>query len=247
MTKQPLKKTTTKKRTPAATPVKSAVDDAMTEAFINEVSEEVKNDNMKAFFKKYGLLIFSIVFLVITATVSFETIKNWRERQFQNKTSEYISAQYGQTKEEIISTLEKIAGGHYGLYSELARIQIADLLLDSGKTNDAINMLSVMAGNDELDPRVKTLATIKLVSLKIDTAPKSEIEELLAPVLAADDSWTPIAKEYLALSTAQNGDITQAVSMYTELLQDSRISEAQKGRIQDMLSVLAESESVQDK
>ena len=51
MTKQPLKKTTTKKRTPAATPVKSAVDDAMTEAFINEVSEEVKNDNMKAFFK----------------------------------------------------------------------------------------------------------------------------------------------------------------------------------------------------
>ena len=108
-------------------------------------------------------------------------------------------------------------------------------------------MLSVMATNDELDPRVKTLATIKLVSLKVDTAPKSEIEALLMPVIAADDSWTPIAKEYLALSTAQSGDISAAQNMYQELLQDSRISDAQKGRIQDMLSVLSESEQIQTK
>ncbi len=246
MTKQPQKKKIAPKPVKAPVRSQSAIDDAMTEAFINEVTEEVKNDNMKAFFKKYGLLIFSIVFLVITATVSFETIKNWREHQFQNKTSAYISAQYGQTKEDIIKTLEQIAGGRYGLYSELARLQIADLLLVDDKVQDAVNMLSVMASNDELDPRVKTLATIKLVSLKIDTAPKKEIEELLAPVLAADDSWAPIAKEYLALATAQNGEIEAAADMYTKLLQDSRISEAQRGRIQDMLSVLSETENAEN-
>ena len=61
-------------------------------------------------------------------------------------------------------------------------------------------MLQSLFDNDELSPRIRNLAAIKLASQKVDTAPFSEIQTLLRPVIDADDSWTPIAKEYLALS-----------------------------------------------
>ena len=96
----------------------------------------------------------------------------------------------------MIVALEKIAAGNHGIYSELARIQISDILLEQGKTQDALNMLQSLFDNDELSPRIRNLAAIKLASQKVDTAPFSEIQTLLRPVIDADDSWTPIAKEF---------------------------------------------------
>jgi len=241
MTKEP-KKTTKKQPSVKKVAVKKTptYDEAATDAFIMEVDEEVKNDNLKAFWKKYGLFVVLFVALVLSAAVSFETIRNWRENQFRTKTDNYISASYGKATEDMIASLEKIAASNNGIYSELARIQIADLLLDAGKRKDALLMLQTLATDDELNPRIKNLAAIKLAAYKIDTAPRSEIEELLAPVLASDDSWTPVAKEYLALSAIKEGDAATARELYQSLLQDSRLSEEFRNRIRDILSTLAD-------
>jgi len=222
---------------PAAKPV---YDEQMADAFIMEVDEEVKNDQLKVFWKKYGLFVVLLVVLVLSVAVSFETIKSWRENQFMAKTDSYIAANYASNPQEMLTALEKIASGGHGIYSELARIQIADILLEQGKTQDAVNMLTAMVDNDELNSRIRNLAAVKLAAQKLDNAPKAEIEALLRPVLDADDSWTPIAKEYLALASIQEGDIEGARALYEELLQDGRISDDFRARIQDMLTALAD-------
>ena len=219
---------------------KPSVDDAAVDAFIMEVDEEVKNDSMKEFFKKYGLFIILFVVLVLSATVSFETIKNWRENHFRAKTDTYLAANSTATSEEMLSALEKIAAGNNGIYSELARIQITDVLFEQGKNDDAIKMLEVLASNDELNPRIKNLAAVKLAARKVDTAEFSEIETLLTPVITSDDSWTPIAKEYLALSAIKDGNIEKARELYQQILQDSRISDDFRTRIQDMVTTLSD-------
>lgn len=223
------------KKTP--TPV---VDDAAVDAFIMEVDEEVKNDNMKVFFQKYGLFIILFVVLVLSATVSFETIKSWRDNQFKAKTDTYLAANSASTLEDTLNALEKIASGNYGIYSELARIQIADVLFDMNKDEDAFNMLGALASNDELNPRVRNLAALKLAARKVDTATFDEIEALLLPVIAADDSWTPIAKEYLAMAAIKDGQIEKARDLYQQILQDSRTSDEFRTRIQDMSTSISD-------
>ena len=244
MTKEPKKvaKTSKKSSTPAVkAPKKSPiVDDAVTDAFIMEVDEEVKNDNLRDFFKKYGLFVVLFVALVLSATVSFEKIKNWRENQFRAKTDTYIAANLAQTNQDMITALEKIALGNNGIYSELAHIQIAELLFEENKQEEALNMLQTLVDNDELNPRIRNLAAIKLASHKVDTAPFTEIESLLSPAITADDSWSPIAKDFLALSAIQNGDKEKARAIYQELLQDGRLSDETKNRVQDMLTTLSD-------
>jgi len=242
---KPSKKTspeTAKQKKSSLKPSKATVseEDAMVDAFIMEVDEEVKNDNLKAFFKKYGLYVLLVLILVLSATVSFETIKNWRDNQFKAKTDSYITANYAPTAQEKITVLEKIAAGKYGIYSELARIQIADLLFEQDKNQEALDMLEIIVSNDELNPRIRNLAALKAAAAKIDTAPYSEIEALLHPVIAADDSWSPVAQEYLALAAIKNNKTQEAKDMYEKLLQDSRISEDFRNRIRDMLTTLAD-------
>ena len=196
--------------------------------------------NLKAFWKKYGLFVVLCVALVLSVTVSFETIKNWRENQFRAKTDAYIAANYKQSAEDMILALEKIAAGNNGIYSELARVQIAELLFEEGKTEDAVTMLQTLATNDELNPRIRNLAAIKLASHLVDTAPRAEIENLLKPAIEANDSWTPVAQELLALAAIRDGDIETARGIYETLLQDSRISEEFRGRVQDMLTTISD-------
>ena len=240
----------TKKKTPAVKPIAAeqtkdlkkapVYDEKAVDAFIMEVDEEVKNDNLKDFFKKYGVYVVVILVLVLSLTVSFETIKNWRENNLKAKTDAYIAANFEQAFDTKLAALEKIASGKNGIYSELARIQIADLLFEQGKNEDALNMLNAIVNNDELNSRIRNLAAIKLASYKLDTAPRSEIEALLAPVVAADDSWAPIAQEYMALAAVQDGDLETARNIYQNLLQDSRTSDEFKSRIQDMLTTISD-------
>lgn len=236
MTKE-TKKTSSANAKPKKT---QAYDEQMADAFIMEVDDEVKNDNLKAFWKKYGLFVVLFVILVLSITVSFETIKNWRENQFRKQTDTYIAANLNQSPQEMMTALEKIAAGNHGIYSEIARIQISDLLFEQGKTDDALKMLQAIVDNDELNPRIRNLAAIKLAAQKVDTAPFVEIETLLKPVIAADDSWTPIAKEYLAISAIQSGDLQTARNLYSELLQDPKISDEFRNRVQDMLTTLSD-------
>jgi len=238
--KAPVNKQPKKKIIEPAVERKPVIDDHAADAFIMEVDEEVKNDNLREFFKKYGLFITLFVVLILSATVSFETIKNWRDNQFRTKTDAYLAANSAAGSEEMLTALEKIAAGNNGIYSELARLQMTDILFEQGKNDDAFKMLEVLSSNDELNPRVKNLAAVKLAARKVDTADFEEIEALLNPVISADDSWSPVAREYMALSAIKSGNVEKARELYQQILQDGRVSEEFRARVQDMLTAISD-------
>lgn len=217
---------------------KNLDNDDMTDVFIREVSEEVKNDNLKIFWNKYGLFIVLFVVLAVSAAVSFETIKSWRDKQYQARTESYLMSINANDFENSLKALENIAAGNNGIYSELARIQIANILYEQNKTTEANDMLQAIVDNEELNPRIRNLAALKLATYKIDTAPRAEIEALLLPVANADNSWSPVAKDLLAMTAIKNGDIESARQIYVSLLESGKVSENFKNRIQDLLSAL---------
>lgn len=214
-------------------------DNDMADAFIQEVTDDVKSDNLKMFWNKYGLFVILFVVLAVSAAVSFETIKNWRDNQYQNQTESYLKAfETGSNYETSLQALEKIAAGNNGIYSSLARVQIATILFDQGKTDEALDMLQAIVDNEELNPRVRHLSALKLATYKIDTAPRAEIEALLLPIANAENSWSPLAQDMLAMAAVRNGDIDDAKQIYNSLLENGNISDSFKNRIQDMLAAL---------
>lgn len=214
----------------------------LTDAFIQEVDDDVKSDNFKALWNKYGLLIIAFVVLAVSATISFDQIKNWRIAQNQHRTEEYIMATQvsADNPENMIAGLQKISQKNQGIFSDFARLQIANVLLSQDKVDEALVALENLVNDKQINTEVKNVALVKLATYKLDTMNKDDFEKLLQPLLSDNSSWTPMAQDLLAMSAIKNGDIDTARAIYENILKIEDLPESFKIKIQDMLSSISD-------
>src|SRR5574344_669565 len=148
------------------------------DAFFNEVSEEVKSDNLKKIWDKYGLGIIAAMAIILTIAVSFETFKAWKDKRNQTWADTYsyaLSLQNQGKYDESMAVLNKMIKANHGIYGDIARLQSSNILFEEGKNSEALNVLDEIVKDKNVNPKMREMATIKLVSYKLDTAPKEEI------------------------------------------------------------------------
>jgi len=219
---------------------KSNVNPELTDAFIQEVSDDVKNDTFKALWNRYGLFVIIFVALAVIAAVSFEKIRGWKLEQDQLKTENYMSAaQLHEDPENTIAALQKINEADHGIFGDFARLQIANVQLQENNNDEALATLEALIADKQANSEVKQIALIKLATYKVDTLSKTEMEKLLQPILEAQNSWTPIANDLLAMTAIREGNIETAKEIYTSILKVKDLPENFKAKIQDMLSSIS--------
>ena len=54
------------------------------DSFIREINEELKNENIRKLWDKYGLHLIVALVVILTLTVSFETLIYWRSKRFED-------------------------------------------------------------------------------------------------------------------------------------------------------------------
>lgn len=248
---------TVKKKTPATKTTKAAkstvakvaakrdlsnVNPDLTDAFIQEVDEDVKNDNLKALWDKYGVLIVAFVVLAVSVTISFDQIKNWRITQNQQRTEEYMAAAQirADNPEANIAALQQVSQKNQGIFSDFARLQIANVLLSQDKIEEALTALENLVNDKQVNSEVKHVALIKLATYRLDTMDKASFEQLLQPLLTENTSWTPMAQDLLAMSAIKNGDIEAARNIYENILKIDDLPDGFKNKIQDMLTSISD-------
>ena len=218
------------------------IDTGAQEAFIKEVNEDLKNESMKKLWDKYGLYIIILVAAALTAAVSFETMKAWHTKKIQKWSDSYayaLSLQNQGKYDDSIQTFDYIAGQDYGIFSDLAQMQKANILLDQNKTDEALKLMAEIAADKSFNSQLRDTVALKLASYKLENAPIDEIRQLIGGIAQdAENSWQPSANEMLALAYLRDGEIAQAREIYDQLLQSDKTSEVMKVRIKDILSAL---------
>ena len=221
--------------------MKKEIDAAEQEAFIREVTEEVKNDNLKQMWEKYGLYIILLVVLAITGAVSFEGFKSWRRTQSETWSDTYAYALNLENQgkyDESLKVLEQMEKTGGNIYSDIARLQTANILLEQGKNDEAVKILEEISADKSINKKLRDVSIIKLASYKLDNAPREEIDALLQPLIKENGSWTNITKEMTAMAAIRDGKIDEAQAIYNEILNTPNLPDGLKMRVQDMLSVL---------
>ena len=206
-------------------------------AFFEEVDEEVRNEKFKELINKYGGYILTFVILVLAFAVGYEKIGEWRINKAEQTNARYVQAVSASSDyENNIAELEGIVQTETGLYKDIARLQIANILLDNNQTDKALTVLAQINDDASASDKIREIAAVKLATYKIDSSSYSEIEKILAPIVQKGGAWAPMAKELLAMSAIQNKDMAKAKTIYEELLANGNISEEFKARINDMLA-----------
>ena len=213
------------------------------DALLREVVEDVKNEQLQQLWNKYGLYIIVGIALVLTIAISFEGIKSWRDKKHQELSNAYAVAMSLQSQGRLdesldfYNTLSEKASGNY---DDLAKMQIANIFLEQGKKNEALDVLENLIDNDNILPQMRNIAAMKLASYKMDMGVDAdEITALLLPVIE-DDSRSDIARELLAMLYIREKDVEKAEAEYKQIITSATASDAIKTRASDMLNLLNE-------
>ena len=213
------------------------------DALLREVVEDVQNEQLQQFWNKYGILVIVAVALILTATISFESIKGWQMKKQQELSTAYAVALSLQTQGRLDESMDyygSLMDKTSGIYADLSRLQIANIYTTQNNNDDAISVLQSLIDDTHALPQLRTVAILKLASLKMDmNAPANDIKALLNPLLEQGET-SDIAQEFLAMLSIREKDFAQAKKYYQQLVSSATASDDMKARAQDMINILAE-------
>ncbi|WP_373503218.1 tetratricopeptide repeat protein [Aestuariivirga sp.] len=207
------------------------------ESLFREVDEEVRQEQFKKLWARYGNLIMGLCFLVIAGVAGFQGWTYWKLKQAQAAGETFFSAVKLQDAGKSDEALTQFASiGHAG-YAVLARLREAGTLLDQGKTADAVNIYDAIAAEASTDGTLRDLARIRAAAALVDTVSPADLEARVKTFDVAGNPWRHTAREIMASSHWRARDYTAADKAVQAILGDPEAPASLRQRAQ-MLSEL---------
>ena len=202
------------------------------ESFIDEVTEEVRRDQLYARLKKYGWIgVVAVVVLVGGASVN-EWIKARAEAQAQATGDAILAAVEAETPGARLAAIDALEadGDRAALIALVAAAEAGDPVL-------ADQRLAALAGDANLPALYRDLAQLKRALLPdvLDAAGRIEI---LTPLTAAGGAFRVLAEEQIALAELERGETEAAKARLEALLSDTEASEALRRRASQLIVAL---------
>ncbi|HRD27144.1 MAG TPA: tetratricopeptide repeat protein [Caulobacter sp.] len=122
-------------------------------------------------------------------------------------------------------------------YRGLALMAQGGLRMEAGKTDEAVKLWDEAAKASD-DPLLADLARLKSAFALLDTAPYTELEGRLTPLMEDKRPYRLQAREALAFAKIMAGKATEARADFTYLSQVLGASEGQRKRAQAALALI---------
>jgi len=174
-----------------------------------EVDEEVRREQFKKLWERYGNYVVAAAFLVVAAVAAWRAYDYWETRRAAEAGAAYDSAarlaEEGKHSEAEAAFAKLVADGTAG-YRMLARLREAAEIAERDP-KAAVAAYDKIAGETSGQPLVSELASIRAAFLLVDTAKLDELTGRLEPLAQPSGTFRHTARELLALAAWRNGDI----------------------------------------
>jgi hypothetical protein len=190
------------------------------ESLFREVDEEVRQEQFKKLWARYGNLILGLCVLVIAGVAGYQGWRYYQLKQSEAAAESFFSAvklaQAGKA-DEALKGFETI--GHAG-YAVLAKLNEANILVNQGKTDDAVKIYDAVAGDASNHGSLRDLARIRAALALVDKASPADLESRVKTFDADGNPWRHSAREIMATALWRSKDYTAADKMVLAILAD---------------------------
>jgi hypothetical protein len=191
--------------------------------FIREVDEEMRHEQIKKLWDRFGPYVIGFALLVVLGTAADKGYEYWRQTQAAKSGDAFIQAlqlsDEGK-KDEAIAALEAIKADGNGGYPVLAEMRIASEKAAQGDTDAAVALFKDAASNADLPAVIQSLARIRANALMLDQGKADEvINELSA--LMDNDGFRHSARELVMLAYLEKKDYAKAMPIAERISQDA--------------------------
>jgi hypothetical protein len=208
----------------------------------NEVDEEVRREQLKKLWDRYGLFIIILAVLVVLGIGGWRGYEFWQNREAARAGSAFEAAlalsEEGKTAEAEKAFAEIARTGTPG-YQPLARLRVAAAAAQRDRA-EGVKLYDEITASP-VGPMLQDLAAVRAGFLLVDTADFKELERRLAPLAEPGRPFRHSARELLALSAWKHGDVTAARRYVSLVNEDNDTPQSVRARIEVVAALLAAS------
>ena len=208
------------------------------DSFIREVNEELRSDQMKGAWRRFGRYLITIAVLIVLGTVGYKVYEYWDDNQSSGTGDQFIAAlKLADTNknDEAIAALDKLEKEGHGAYPILARLRAATVLSQKGDTAGAVAALDVI-GKDAAAPQaIRAAAKMRAGWLLIETGTYEQVSAHVEEMAVPTNAFRHSAREALGLAAYKAGNMTQPRQWFQAIADDAQSPRNVANRAQMML------------
>ncbi len=211
----------------------------------DEVEQDLRAEQMRNLFKRYGGLMIAAVILLIAGTGAWEAWKWYDGRRIARTAERYVAAvkvaegHPGPGRQAAVPMFAAIARtGASEAYRTLARLREAGLLAEAGKLKDASALWAEVRDDGGADRLLRDVAGLQWAQHQIDTGNPAEVAASLRPLASPDNPFHGLAQEAQALLELRQGHADVARDTLKQLSQDGTVPEGVRQRAGSLLAEL---------
>ncbi len=218
-----------------------ADDERRSDTFIREVDEELRRDQLKALWKRFGPAFIGVCVLIVVVTAGYRGWIWWHERQAARAGDRFLAAleeiQSGK-RAEGEAALQAVAADSGAGYSALARLRLAGEKANEGAKADALKEFDALAADNSLPAPLRDMARIRAALLALDTGDLAGAKTRAQPLTVAGNPWRHLADEVLGTAAYQQGDLASARDTFSEIMSDAQTPPDLRARAELMVELI---------
>jgi hypothetical protein len=212
------------------------------DSFIREVNEELRHDQLRNAWNRFGNYLIAAAILVVLATVGYRGWEYYTTSQAAGSGDSYLAAVELAERGEhgaAIASLRELSQNGYGEYPALARLRIAAEYAREGETMEAIEEYDAIVADSEIDAALRSVARLRAGLLSVDVQNYEQVSERLTPLATAGGQYRSLAREALGVAALEAGMEREAAEWFGQIASDADAPAAVKSRAGIMLDMLA--------
>lgn len=193
------------------------------DGFIEEVTEELRRDQMMATLKRYGWIAVLVVLLIVGGAAFSEYRKAQTRAQAEGLGDAILTALNNDEAAARVSGLQAVEASDPQAAAVLALLTASEQLA-AEDLGGAVANLDAVAANSEIPLIYRQIAQFKALTLQSESMSAAERKQGFEALGAAGGNLSLLAQEQLALIAVQEGDIETAIATYQTVLSDAGVT-----------------------
>ncbi len=212
------------------------------DSFIREVNEELRQDQLKTLWRRFGPLAIGAAVLLVVATAGYVGYERWTTSR-ANASGDAFSqalqlARQGENDKALAAFDELEKTGH-GAYPLLARMRAATVLAAKGEVNEAVKAFDAIAADRSTSDVVADVARLRAGLLLVDHGSYADVSARVETLTADGNALRHTAREALALSAWKEGKREDALKLFEQIAGDAAAPRNTRQRAEIMSELIA--------
>lgn len=211
------------------------------DSFIREVNEELRQDQARALWNRYGMVAIAVAAAAILLTAAYVGWDYWNRTQANRSGDAFSQALTlaGQGRhDEAIAALEALETGGHGAYPVLARLRTATVLLDRGDPQAAVAVFDTVASDRSIPESIRDMARLRAGLILVDHGSYADVSARVEALSADTNALRHSAREALGLAAWNEGRGADALPFFEQIVADQAAPRNMRDRATLMLELI---------